>query len=141
MGITAEDAENAEGELTGRIIGAAIRVLDALRPGLDEKLYENALVIELAKQGLQPEQQKSFPVHYNGKFIGKLIPDLIVKDVVVDAKAVTAFTPDHIAQMLGYLNITSLPLGLLLNFRYRKLQIKRVILNESSATEEGPLVL
>lgn len=141
MGTTAEDAENAEGELTGRIIGAAIRVLDALRPGLDEKLYENALVIELAKQGLQPEQQKSFPVHYNGKFIGKLIPDLIVKDVVVDAKVVTAFTPDHIAQMLGYLNITSLPLGLLLNFRYRKLQIKRVILNESSATEEGPLVL
>jgi len=141
MGITAEDAENAEGELTGRIIGAAIRVLDALRPGLDEKLYENALVIELAKQGLQPEQQKSFPVHYNGKFIGKLIPDPIVKDVVVDAKVVTAFTPDHIAQMLGYLNITGLPLGLLLNFRYRKLQIKRVILNESSATEEGPLVL
>jgi GxxExxY protein len=141
MGTTAEDAENAEGELTGRIIGAAIRVLDALRPGLDEKLYENALVIELAKQGLQPEQQKSFPVHYNGKFIGKLIPDLIVKDVVVDAKVVTAFTPDHIAQMLGYLNITGLPLGLLLNFRYRKLQIKRVILNESSATEEGPLVL
>jgi GxxExxY protein len=141
MGITAEDAENAEGELTGRIIGAAIRVLDALRPGLDEKLYENALVIELAKQGLQPEQQKSFPVHYNGKFIGKLIPDLIVKDVVVDAKVVTAFTPNHIAQMLGYLNITGLPLGLLLNFRYRKLQIKRVILNESSATEEGPLVL
>jgi GxxExxY protein len=141
MGITAEDAENAEGELTGRIIGAAIRVLDALRPVLDEKLYENALVIELAKQGLQPEQQKSFPVHYNGKFIGKLIPDLIVKDVVVDAKVVTAFTPDHIAQMLGYLNITGLPLGLLLNFRYRKLQIKRVILNESSATEEGPLVL
>ena len=141
MGITAEDAENAEGELTGRIIGAAIRVLDALKPGLDERLYENALVIELAKQGLQPEQQKSFPVHYNGKFIGKLIPDLIVKDVVVDAKVVTAFTPDHIAQMLGYLNITSLPLGLLLNFRYRKLQIKRVILNESSATEEGPLVL
>jgi GxxExxY protein len=141
MGITAEDAENAEGELTGRIIGAAIRVLDALRPGLDEKLYENALVIELAKQGLQPEQQKSFPVHYNGKFIGKLIPDLIVKDVVVDAKVVTAFTPDHIAQMLGYLNITGLSLGLLLNFRYRKLQIKRVILNESSATEEGPLVL
>ena len=141
MGITAEDAENAEGELTGRIIGAAIRVLDALRPGLDEKLYVNALVIELAKQGLQPEQQKSFPVHYNGKFIGKLIPDLIVKDVVVDAKVVTAFTPDHIAQMLGYLNITGLPLGLLLNFRYRKLQIKRVILNASSATEEGPLVL
>ena len=133
--MTAEGAENAEGELTGKIIGAAIKVLDALKPGLDEKLYENALVIELAKQGLQPEQQKSFPVHYDGKFIGKLIPDLIVKDVVVDVKVVTTFTPDHVAQMLGYLNITGLPLGLLLNFRYRKLQIKRVILGDSSVTE------
>jgi GxxExxY protein len=141
MGITAEVAENAEGELTGRIIGAAIRVLDALKPGLDERLYENALVIELAKQGLQPEQQKSFPVHYDGKYIGKLIPDLIVKDVVVDAKVVTTFTPDHIAQMLGYLNITGSPLGLLLNFRYRKLQIKRVILNDGGAPEEAPLTL
>jgi GxxExxY protein len=139
--MTAEGAENTEGELTGRIIGAAIKVLDALKPGLDEKLYENALVIELVKQDLQPEQQRSFPVHYDGKFIGKLIPDLIVKDVVVDAKVVTAFTPDHIAQMLGDLNITGLPLGLLLNFRYRKLQIKRVILNENSVAEEGPLVL
>jgi GxxExxY protein len=139
MGKTAEDAEGAEGKNTGRIIGAAIRVLDELKPGLDEKLYENALVIELAKLGLQPEQQKSFPVHYDGKFIGKLIPDLIVCDVVVDAKVATAFTPDHVAQMLGYLNITGLPLGLLLNFRYRKLQIKRVILG--SADEPEPLVL
>ena len=139
MGKTAEDAEGAEGEKTGRIIGAAMRVLDELKPGLDEKLYENALVIELAELGLQPEQQKSFPVHYDGKFIGKLIPDLIVCDVVVDAKVVTAFAPDHVGQMLGYLNITGLPLGLLLNFRYRKLQIKRVILG--SADEPEPLVL
>jgi GxxExxY protein len=139
--MTAEDAENTEGELTGRIIGAAIRVLDELKPGLDEKLYENALVIELAKQGLQPEQQKSFPVHYDGKYIGKLIPDLIVKDVVVDAKVVTTFTPDHIAQMLGYLNITGSPLGLLLNFRYQKLQIKRVILNDQGPADDPPLTL
>jgi len=116
-----------------------MRVLDTSRPGLDEKLYENALVIELAKQGMQPQQQKAFSVHYNGRFIGKLIPDLIVSDVVVDAKMVTAFTSDHLAQMLGYLNITGLPLGLLLNFRYRKLQIKRVILG--AADEPEPLVL
>ncbi len=137
----AESPEGTEGEMTGKIIGAAIRVLEALKPGLDEKLYENALVIELARKGLQPEQQKSFPVHYEGKFIGKLIPDLIVKDVVVDAKVVTSFTSDHVAQMLGYLNITGLPLGLLLNFRYRKLQIKRVILNESGANDASPLIL
>lgn len=136
---TAESAEGAEEEQTGKIIGAAIRVLEELKPGLDEKLYENALVIELAKQGLNPEQQKSFPVNYDGKFIGKIIPDLIVRDVVIDAKVVTSFTPDHVAQMLGYLNITGLPLGLLLNFRYRKLQIKRVILG--AVDEPKPLVL
>ncbi|MFM8682285.1 MAG: GxxExxY protein [Chthoniobacterales bacterium] len=59
MGKTAEDSENTEGEKTGIIIGAAIRVLEQLKPGLDEKLYENALVIELAKQGMQPQQQKA----------------------------------------------------------------------------------
>jgi len=134
-------AEDAEGEKTGRLIGAAIRVLDGLKPGLDEKLYENALVIELAKLEMQPEQQRVFPVHYDGKFIGKLIPDLIAGGVVVDAKVVTAFTPDHVPQMLGYLNITGLPLGLLPNFRHRKLQIKRVILNESGPADEVQLTL
>lgn len=137
--VDSPEAKNAKGELSGKIIGAAIRVLDELKPGLDEKLYESALVIELAKLGLQPEQQKSFPVHYDGKFIGKHIPDLIVCDVVVDAKVATAFTSDHVAQMLGYLNITGLPLGLLLNFRYRKLQTKRVIFG--TANEPESLVL
>ncbi len=136
---TAENAEGAEGEKTGRIIGAAIRVLDELKPGLDEKPYENAPVMELAQQGWRPEQQKNFPVHDDGKFIGKLIPDLIVADVVIDAKVVTAFTADHVAQILGYLNITRLPLGLLRNFRYRKLQIKRVILNRNSSGDESLL--
>lgn len=141
MGKTAEGAEGTEGDQTRKIIGAAIRVLDELKPGPDEKLYENALVIELAKLGTQPEQQKAFPVYYDGKFIGRLIPDVIVGGVVVDAKVVTAFTPDHVAQMLGYLDITGLPLGLLLNFRHRKLQTKRVILNESGPADKAPLTL
>jgi GxxExxY protein len=75
-------------------------------------------------------------VHYDGKLIGKLVPDLIVGDVVVDAKVVTTFSPDHVAQVLGYLNITGLPFGLLLNFRYRKLQIKRVILRDEDSLDE-----
>ena len=129
-------AEGTDEGGTGWIIGAAIWVLPALKPGLDEELYENALVIELAKLGMEPEQQRAFPVHYDGKLIGKLVPDLIVGDVVVDAKVVTAFSPDHVAQVLGYLNITGLPLGLLLNFRYRKLQIKRVILRDEGSLDE-----
>ena len=114
-------------DLTEKIIGSAHKVLFALKPGLDEKLYERALVIELARQGLACEQQKRFPVHYDTHHIGTLIPDLLVEgEVIVDPKVVTAFNDSHLAQMLGYLNITGLKTALLLNFKHARLQIKRV---------------
>ena len=114
-------------EISQIVIGAAMKVLNALRPGLDEKLYERALVIELRKQGFRCEQQKAHDVHYEGEFIGTLVPDLIVEDrLIVDPKVVTAFNNSHVAQMLGYLNITGLKTALLLNFKYNKLGIKRV---------------
>ncbi|MBI3415082.1 MAG: GxxExxY protein [Verrucomicrobia bacterium] len=115
-------------EITRDIIGAAMAVLNELKPGLDEKLYENALVIELVARGHAVEQQREFPVHYRGHFIGKLIPDLIVDGkVIVDPKVVTTFSDTHIAQMLGYLNITDLEVALLLNFKEAKLDWKRVV--------------
>jgi GxxExxY protein len=115
-------------ELSEAIIGAAMMVLNTLRPGLDEKLYENALMIELKKQGFRVEQQRQFPVHYQGQLIGTLIPDLIVNDLVIaDPKVVSAFSDTHIAQMIGYLNITGLQLALLLNFKNSNLEWKRVI--------------
>ena len=115
-------------ELSKDIIGAAMTVLNTLRPGLDEKLYENALVIELRKRGHCVEQQREFPVYYEGQWIGKLVPDLIVEGlVIVDPKVVTTFVDTHLAQMLGYLNITGLRLALLLNFKNAKLDWKRVV--------------
>jgi GxxExxY protein len=115
-------------ELTGQIIGAAMAVLNELRPGLDEKLYENALVIELASRGHAVEQQREYPVHYRGHFIGKLVPDLIVDgQVIADPKVVSAFNDTHTAQMLGYLNITGLEVALLLNFKESKLDWKRIV--------------
>ena len=115
-------------ELSESIIGCAMTVLNTLRPGLDEKLYENALVIELRKRGHQAQQQTQFPVHYDGQLIGTLIPDLIVDElVIVDPKVVSAFNDNHMAQMLGYLNITNLDLALLLNFKNAKLEWKRVV--------------
>ena len=115
-------------ELTKDIIGAAMAVLNELKPGLDERLYENALVIELVERGHKVEQQREYPVHYKGHYIGKLIPDLIVDDkVIVDPKVVTAFNDTHIAQMLGYLNITGLDVALLLNFKEATLTWKRVV--------------
>ncbi|MBD3673755.1 MAG: GxxExxY protein [Planctomycetaceae bacterium] len=109
-------------ELSESIIGAAMTVLNELRPGLDEKLYENALVIELEQRGHAVEQQKQFPVYYSQKKIGHLIPDLIV-----DTKIVSVFNETHVSQMLGYLAITGLELAILINFREAKLDWKRVV--------------
>jgi GxxExxY protein len=115
-------------ELSKSIIGAAMSVLNQLKPGLDEKLYERAMVIELQKRGHQVDQQKEFPVYCDGQHIGTLIPDLIVDgQVIADPKVVTAFNETHVAQMLGYLNITGLKLALLLNFKNSRLEWKRVV--------------
>jgi GxxExxY protein len=101
-------------QLSGAIIGIAMEVLNELNPGLDEVLYERALVIELRRRGHEVAVQKSFPVFYRAELIGNLIPDLIVDgSVIVDPKVVTAFNETHVAQMIGYLNITGLELALL----------------------------
>lgn len=114
--------------LTRDIIGAAMTVLNELKPGLDEKLYENALVLELEARGHRVCQQRSFPVFYKGTKIGTLIPDLIVDDlVIVDPKVVVAFSDSHVAQMIGYLAIAGLKLALLLNFKSAQLEWKRVV--------------
>ena len=113
--------------LSHAIIGAAMKVLNDLKPGLDEKLYENALVVELRLMGLKVEQQRGFEVSYRGQLIGRLVPDLLVEDkVVVDPKVVENFNENHVAQMLGYLAITGFQLALLLNFKRAKLEVKRV---------------
>lgn len=120
--------ELVQKELSEDIIGGAMKVLNSLRPGLDERLYENALLIELANRGHQVDQQSHFPVHYESHLIGTLIPDLVVDGlVIVDPKVVTTFNETHIAQMTGYLAITGLQLGLLLNFKFARLGWKRVV--------------
>lgn len=115
-------------ELSESIIGAAMVVLNSLKPGLDEKLYERALAIELQKRGHRVAVQPQFPVFYDEQHIGTLVPDLIVDDcVVVDTKVVVAFNDTHMAQMIGYLNITGLRLANLLNFKNARLDWKRVV--------------
>jgi GxxExxY protein len=114
-------------ELSRSIIGAGMTVLNTLKPGRDEKLYERALKIELENRGHVVEVQREFPVYYDGQEIGTLIPDLIVDDLVlVDTKVVRAFNESHEAQILGYLAITGLRVGLIINFKYRSLEWKRI---------------
>ncbi len=114
-------------ELSREIIGAAMEVLNILKPGLDEKLYENALVIELRERGHKVDQQKRFKVFFKEHLIGTLVPDMIVDDlIVVDPKVVSAFNENHMAQMIGYLAKTELDLAILLNFKHAKLTWKRI---------------
>jgi GxxExxY protein len=96
--------------------------------GLDEKLYERALVIELHRRGHTVTAQRSYPVFYRSELIGHLLPDLIVDDaVIVDPKVVSAFNETPVAQMIGYLAISKLDLALLLNFKSARLEWKRVV--------------
>jgi GxxExxY protein len=124
-------------QLSGAIIGIAMEVLNELNPGLDEVLYERALVIELRRRGHEVAAQESFPVFYRTELIGNLIPDLIVDNsVIVDPKVVTAFSETHVAQMIGYLNITGLELALLLNFKNARLDWKRVVRRQGSSVPD-----
>ena len=89
-------------------------------------------MLELKARGHRVESQREFPIHYRGHFIGKLVPDLIVDgQVIVDPKVVSAFNDSHLAQMLGYQNITGLEVALLLNFKEAKLAWKRIVSGES----------
>ncbi len=126
------DAHRLEGphsELTYAIIGAAMEVLNGIGHGLLEKPYENALVVELGLRKLAVAQQDRFDVEYKGIVVGEFIPDLIVeRAVVVDAKVVEAITDVERGQMLNYLRVTKLRVGLILNFRRPRLEWERLIL-------------
>lgn len=116
-----------------------MEVLNELKPGLDEKLYERALIIELKRGGHHTTVQRTFPVFFRGELIGSLVPDLIVDDaVIVDPKVVAVFTETHVAQMIGYLNITELDLALLINFKNARLEWKRVLRPQKNEESTKP---
>ncbi|MEY2501639.1 MAG: hypothetical protein QOI07_1973 [Verrucomicrobiota bacterium] len=126
-------------ELSGAIIGIAMEVLNELKPGLDEALYERAMAIELRRRGHVVNAQHSFPVLYRGELIGTLVPDLIVDDcIIVDPKVVSAFSETQVAQMIGYLGISGLELALLLNFKNRRLDWKRVVRRQGPRVDDVP---
>ena len=94
-----------------------------------EKPYENALVVEFKQQGLPYKQQPRFPVFYKSVQVGEYIPDLILFDkIIVDTKVIKSIGNNEKAQIINYLKITGLRVGLLLNFRHPKLEWERIIL-------------
>jgi len=113
--------------LTNQIIQAFYVVYNTLGYGFLEKVYENALLLELGKMGLQVDNQLPITVYYHGQSVGEFFADLVVNDlVIVELKAAPTLLNEHEAQLLNYLNATSSEVGLLLNFG-PKPQIKRKV--------------
>jgi GxxExxY protein len=112
-----------------QIVGCAIEVLNTLGHGFTEKRYENALVIEFLLRKIPFNQQPPYDVLYKGHNIGLFVPDLIVFDaVVVDTKVIDKITDHERGLMLNYLRITALRVGVVLNFKHRKLEWERIAL-------------
>ncbi len=114
-------------EATQLVIGCGIRVSNTLGVGFLEKIYENAMAIELARSGLSFEQQSPISVFYEGIEVGRYWPDLLVEgQVIVELKVAKAIDPAHEAQVLNYLRATNLLAGLILNFGTPRMGIRRM---------------
>jgi len=116
-------------ELTYKIRGCVYEVYRELGSGFLEKVYENALALELKKNGLKVDKQHAIEVSYKDSIVGEFAIDLLVESrVIVELKAVNKLLPIHEAQLLNYLKVTNKKLGLLVNFYYPKAVVRRVIL-------------
>lgn len=118
-------------DLTERIIQAFYTVYNTLGYGFLEKVYENALIIELNKMGFSAVPQSPIQVFYNGTVIGEYFADILVEGcVIVEIKALKNLIIDHEAQLLNYLKATKIEVGLLLNFG-PKPEIRRKVFDNS----------
>ena len=104
-------------ELTGQIIKAFYKVYNTLGYGFLEKIYENALVIELKKMGFHLSQQYNIKVYYDGEIVGDYFADIIVEEnVIIELKSSESLRKEHKLQLINYLKATEKEVGLLLNF-------------------------
>jgi len=117
-------------DITYQINGAIFEVNRILGHGFLEKVYENALLIELKERGLKAKNQVPIQVTYKSEFVGDYVVDILVENkVIVELKAVEKLTNLHEAQLLNYLKATGIKVGLLVNFQGPKAEIKRMVLN------------
>jgi len=114
---------------TEKIIGFAFEILNEIGHGLNEKVYENALTVLFKLNDIAFDQQQRFPVVFRGVEVGEFVPDLIAfGSVIVDTKVIDRITDHERGQMLNYLRVTKLRVGLILNFKSARLEFERVVL-------------
>jgi len=128
-------------EITYEINGAVFEVNKVLGPGFLEKVYQNALMLELKSRGLKAESQVPIKVFYKEDVVGEYIADILVEDkIIVELKTVEKIDKMHEAQLLNYLKATRTQIGLLVNFKHSKAEIKRLVL-DLPESDEGSLNL
>jgi len=117
-----------EGDVTEKVLGASFKVLNTLGAGFLEKVYGNALSVELRRNGLSVENQKVIHISYEGTVVGEYQADLVVNGkVIVECKAASNLDPVHEAQLINYLKASGIHVGLLINFGRPKLQYRRLV--------------
>ena len=113
-------------DLSGQIIGLAMKVHSALGPGFLESVYQNALIWELRKAGIKAEAERPISVRYDGQIVGAFTADLFVSDsVIVELKASQSLAKAYEVQLVNYLTATGFDEGLLLNFGAERLEFKK----------------
>lgn len=114
-------------EITGKIIGCAMKVHSTLGNGFQEIIYQRALAIEMDKQGLHYQREMEMSIYYEGIDIGTRRVDFFVEEnIMVELKALTKLEDVHLAQAMNYCQAYKLPVGLLINFGAKSLEFKRV---------------
>ncbi len=125
MGLLYED-------LTGDILQACFEVSNELGAGFLESVYQNAMLIALRQKGLKAQPQYPLSVCFRGEVVGNFYADIFVEDkVILEIKAVSSLTSEHMAQVINYLKATSVEVGLLVNFGRPKLEYKRLERNKN----------
>jgi GxxExxY protein len=121
-------------DITYAINGAIFEVNKVLGPGFLEKVYENALLHELKNRGLKAIGQAPITVNYKGRCVGEYFADILVEDsVIIELKTAERIEKIHEAQLLNYLKATGIQVGLLVNYRHSKAEIKRLVLDLSES--------
>lgn len=114
-------------ELTEKILAACFEVINELGAGFLESVYKKALLIALQQKGLKVAAERPIEVTFRGQAVGQFYADILVEDVViVELKTVAAIAPEHKAQLINYLKVTGIEVGLLVNFGNPKLEYRRL---------------
>lgn len=115
-------------EITHEILSSAFEVSNQLGVGFLEKVYENALKVELEQRGLRVETQKRIVISYKGEVVGTYMIDLLVEGkVIIEVKNAENIIPNYKAQLMNYLKATGIKVGLIINFGKTKVQFERII--------------